>query len=52
MESFVHRENLERFRRLLAQTTDEAERRTILKLLAEEEAKERFPGDYHYPLDT
>ncbi|MCW5695045.1 MAG: hypothetical protein KIT48_22015 [Pseudolabrys sp.] len=40
MENFIHRANLERFRRLLAQTTDEAERRKLEKLIAEEEAKE------------
>ena len=40
MERFVHRQNIERFRRLLAETVDEAERRRILKLLAEEEAKD------------
>jgi hypothetical protein len=40
MERFVHRANLEHFRRLLAQTTDEAQRRKLEKLIAEEEAKE------------
>ena len=41
MEWFIRQQNLERFRRLLAQSTDEPERRQIQKLLAEEEAKER-----------
>jgi hypothetical protein len=41
MENFVHRENLLRLRRLLAETADEAQRRQIAKLLAEEEAKDR-----------
>ena len=40
MDSFIHRENMERFRRLLAETKDEAQRRQILKLLAEEERKD------------
>jgi hypothetical protein len=41
MEWFIRHQNLERFRRLLAQSPDESERRQIQKLLAEEEAKER-----------
>jgi hypothetical protein len=43
MQSFVHRKNLEHFRKLLAQTTDEVERRTLLKLLSEERAKDKAP---------
>jgi len=31
--------NIERFRRLLAEETDQARRRTLMRLLAEEEAK-------------
>lgn len=42
MEHFVHRENLQRLRRLLAETTDEAQRQQVMKLLAEEEAKDRL----------
>lgn len=41
MEWFIHQQNLERYRRLLAQSADESERQQILKLLAEEEAKDR-----------
>jgi hypothetical protein len=41
MERFVHHANIERFRKLLNETTDEAQRRRLLKLLAEEEAKDR-----------
>jgi hypothetical protein len=41
MEWFIRQQNLERFRRLLAQSPAEPERRQIQKLLAEEEAKER-----------
>ena len=33
--------NIERFRRLLSETTDPSKRRTIEKLLKEEEAKPR-----------
>jgi len=41
MERFIHHENLQRLRRLLAEASDETQRRQILKLLAEEEAKDR-----------
>ena len=40
MERFIHRQNLERYRDLLARITDEAQRQQILKLIAEEEAKD------------
>ena len=40
MEQFIHRANIERYRRLLAQASDEAEGQRIAKLLAEEEAKD------------
>jgi len=43
MEHFVHRENLQRLRRILTETDDESQRRQILKLLAEEEAKDHLP---------
>ena len=43
MERFIHRENLERFRRLLQLATDEGQRRQLKKLIAEEEAKEPPP---------
>jgi hypothetical protein len=43
MEQFVHRQNLAHFRKLLAQPTDETQRRMLLKLIAEEEAKEPKP---------
>ena len=43
MEQFVHQQNLDHFRKRLAETKDEAERQQILKLLAEEEAKDRRP---------
>ena len=41
MDRFVRRENIERYRRLLVQVTDGEQRRQLLKLLAEEEAKEQ-----------
>ena len=43
MEKFVHRENIKLYRRLLAETTDEQRRQTLLKLLADEEAKDAEP---------
>ena len=41
---FVHRQNLGHFRKQLAQSTDETQRQQILKLLAEEEAKDPPPS--------
>ncbi|WP_168192787.1 hypothetical protein [Undibacter mobilis] len=43
MERFIRRQNLERFRRMLARATDEAQRRQLEKLIAEEEAKDQLP---------
>ena len=40
MERFIHQENLALFRRRLAEPCDDAQRRLLLQLLAEEEAKE------------
>ncbi len=42
MEEFIHRENLALFRKHLAQPHDDAERKVLLKLLAEEAARD-FP---------
>lgn len=39
MDRAVARLNIEHYRRLLARETDETRRQTILRLLAEEEAK-------------
>ena len=36
MSDFVHRENLARYKRLLEQTTDPADRERLKQLLAEE----------------
>ena len=43
MDEFIHRENLALFKRRLAEVREESERQVLLKLLAEEEAKERSP---------
>jgi hypothetical protein len=50
-DDFVHRQNLERFRRQLASATDEAERRLLRKLLVEEECKEPRPNGREIPDD-
>jgi hypothetical protein len=39
MTQSIERLNIERFRRLLSETTDEAQKKVISRLLAEEEAK-------------
>jgi hypothetical protein len=41
MERFVGQQNIERYRRLIDISTDEAQRRVIFKLLAEEQEKFR-----------
>jgi hypothetical protein len=40
MEKFVHRENLALFKKRLAEPHSDAERKVLLKLIADEEAKE------------
>jgi hypothetical protein len=47
MDKFVKAENLRHYRRLLEQTTDEGERRRLMKLLADEKARDtlRPPHD-------
>ncbi|SHH68294.1 hypothetical protein SAMN05444169_8771 [Bradyrhizobium erythrophlei] len=44
MEEFVHSENLKLHRKMLAETTDEQKRQTLLKLLSDEEAKDAQPS--------
>ena len=44
MERFIHAENLALFRKRLKEAQTDAERRVLLKLLAEEEAKEILPN--------
>jgi hypothetical protein len=39
MDRFVAKHNIEHYREALAKETDEAKRRTLARLLAEEEAK-------------
>jgi hypothetical protein len=43
MEKFIHRENLALFKKRLAEPHGGAEREVLLKLLADEEAKEPPP---------
>ncbi len=43
MDKFIHRENLALFKRRLAEAQSNAERDVLLKLLADEEAKEPQP---------
>ena len=45
MDQFIRRENVKHYRLLLEQITDEAERRRIQKLLAEEIKKQQDSGD-------
>ncbi len=40
MEEFIHRQNLARYRKMLTEKTHEPQRQLILRLLANEEAKE------------
>jgi hypothetical protein len=43
METYLHRENLTLFKKRLAEPHSDAEREVLLKLLADEEAKEPPP---------
>jgi len=45
MDRTVARLNIEHYRKLLATETDETRRRTLQKLMAEEEAKLAAPSD-------
>jgi len=47
MDRFIRRENVKHYRELLQHTSDAAEREQILKLLAEEEAKEQASQKRH-----
>ena len=40
MEEYIHQENLSLLRKRLAETNDEATHKVLLKLLAEEEARD------------
>jgi hypothetical protein len=39
VESFIRRENIKNFKKRLEASTDDAQRKTLLSLLAEEKAK-------------
>jgi len=41
MEKFIHSENIRLYRKLLAEATDPGKRQMLLKLLADEEAKDK-----------
>jgi hypothetical protein len=43
MDDFIHRENLALFKRKLAEARDEGTRQTLMKLIADEEAKPSLP---------
>jgi hypothetical protein len=45
VDRFIRRHNIENYCRLLVSVTDETERQTILKLLAEERQKQKDAGD-------
>jgi hypothetical protein len=49
MEEFVHQQNLLFFRKKLAEAPHEAQRLQLLKLLAEEEAKDIGASNPPYP---
>lgn len=43
LDRFVHRQNLERFQKLIDESTGETPDKQLLKLQAEEEAKDHLP---------
>ena len=45
MDRFIRRENIKHYRELLKTVKNEAERQRILKLLAEEQQKQKNEGD-------
>jgi len=42
---FVRSQNVERYRRLLERVTEKSDRQTIIKLLAEEQEKQKVADD-------
>ena len=44
MDKFVHRQNLAHFRKLIAEAKNDVRREMLMKLLAEEEAKDEGGG--------
>lgn len=49
MEKFINRENIKIFKQRLEAPADEAQRQTLLKLLADEEAKSQQLNKGHEP---
>ena len=45
MDRYIHDQNLAHYRKVLAETTDPAKRRAVLKLLADEQANVRAPAE-------
>jgi len=45
MDRFIRRENVKHFRKLLETEKDETERQRLLRLLAEEQQKQKDAGD-------
>jgi hypothetical protein len=48
-DAFVHQQNVERLRKLLTEAPDHVQRPQILKLLAQEEAKDQPPQPVRRP---
>ena len=44
MYKFIHRQNIELYRKHLAEATNDVQRQTLTKLLADEEAKDLIPS--------
>jgi len=44
MDEFIHRENVAHFKKLIAEAKDDIRREMLMKLLAEEEAKDEGGG--------
>jgi hypothetical protein len=49
MNQFVRRQNVAKYHRLLETVSDETQRHTICKLLAEEQQKQKDAGDPPHP---
>ncbi|MGC2319883.1 MAG: hypothetical protein WA615_25860 [Bradyrhizobium sp.] len=43
MDEYIHQQNLILFKKQIAEVNDEVKRKMLMKLLAEEEAKEPLP---------
>ncbi|MFI5387922.1 MAG: hypothetical protein ACHQ50_17585 [Fimbriimonadales bacterium] len=43
MQEFIHRKNLEHYRKLLAGTANDEDRRILQKLIMDEESKDKPP---------